>query len=308
LLVAIVAQVFILSLGIGEKMSSLRKEKDNAKEKAMLQLEGKVTERTKELNEKKNILEIKNKEINDSINYAKRIQNAILPSTELIDESFSDKFILYLPKDIVAGDFYWLEKTSKSTLLAVADCTGHGVPGAMVSVVCYNALNKSVKEFNLTNPAQILDKTRELVIETFSKNSLGIKDGMDISLINYNSESKKLFYSGANNHLLIIRNNELLEYRADKQPVGMAESYTPFSNHEIDLIKNDVIYLYTDGYADQFGGENDKKLKSANFKKLLLKNIELEMEDQRIELLTFFNNWKNQTEQLDDVCVIGIKV
>lgn len=308
LLAAIVAQVFILSLGIGKKMSSLRKEKENAKEKAMLQLEGKVTERTKELNEKKNILEIKNKEINDSINYAKRIQNAILPSTELIDESFSEKFILYLPKDIVAGDFYWLEKTAKSTLLAVADCTGHGVPGAMVSVVCYNALNKSVKEFNLTNPAQILDKTRELVIETFSKNSLGIKDGMDISLINYNSESKKLFYSGANNHLLIIRNNELLEYRADKQPIGMAESYTPFSNHEIDLIKNDVIYLFTDGYADQFGGENDKKLKSANFKKLLLKNNELKMEEQQMELLTFFNNWKNQTEQLDDVCVVGIKV
>ena len=289
-------------------MSSLRKEKDNTKEKAMLQLEGKVTERTKELNEKKNILEIKNKEINDSINYAKRIQDAILPAKGQISTAFENNFVLYIPKDIVAGDFYWLEKTPNSNLLAVADCTGHGVPGAMVSVVCYNALNKSVKEFNLTNPAQILDKTRDLVIETFSKNSLGIKDGMDISLINYNSASKKLLYSGANNHLLIIRNNELLEYRADKQPVGMAESYTPFNNHEIDLIKNDVIYLFTDGYADQFGRENDKKLKSANFKKLLLKNNELKMEEQRMELLTFFNNWKNQTEQLDDVCVVGIKV
>lgn len=262
------------------------------------------------ITEQKAIVEEKNIEIKDSINYAKRIQNAIFPSNALLNNTLKNGFVLYQPKDIVAGDFYWLQvlEKEKSALFAVADCTGHGVPGAMVSVVCHNALNRAVREFEYTAPSKILDKVTEIVIETFEEGEEEIQDGMDIALCNLNLETNKLEYSGANNSLYLIRNNELIETKADKQPVGKYHEHKPFSNHVIDLQKGDTIYLFSDGYADQFGGEKGKKFMYKPFKRLLSEIHHLPMEEQKQKLIDTFNTWKGSLEQVDDVCIIGVRV
>jgi serine phosphatase RsbU (regulator of sigma subunit)/Tfp pilus assembly protein PilF len=251
-------------------------------------------------------LEEKNKEITDSIQYAKRIQSAILPPDKLIKEYLQESFVLYKPKDIVAGDFYWLESVGNKVLFAAADCTGHGVPGAMVSVVCNNGLNRSVREHGLTDPGEILGKTREIVVQEFEKSEEEVKDGMDIALCCL--EGNRLEYAGAHNPLWIIRNGELLETKANKQPIGKFDNPEPYTTHKIDLQIGDSIYIFSDGFADQFGGEKGKKLKTANFKKLLLSLQQESMEHQRHSIDKAFEDWKGNLEQLDDVCVIGIKI
>jgi tetratricopeptide (TPR) repeat protein len=194
----------------------------------------KLTQKQKSIIEKqKHLVEEKNQEITDSITYAKRIQSAILPQPKLVKKFLEDSFILYKPKDIVAGDFYWLEVVGDTVLFAAADCTGHGVPGAMVSVVCNNGLNRAVREFGLTNPSEILDKTRELVIEEFEKSDEDVKDGMDISLCALNVKTKQLRWSGANNPLWILRDQEILEFKGDKQPIGKHFDAKPFTQKEI---------------------------------------------------------------------------
>lgn len=264
------------------------------------------------LNDQKTILEIKNAEILDSINYAKRIQSAILPQDETFKEHLPNSFVMYEPKDIVAGDFYWLEQKADTVLFAAADCTGHGVPGAMVSVVCNNGLNRAVREHGLTNPGQILDKTREIVIEEFSKSSDDVKDGMDIALCSL--EGNTLKYAGANNPLWVIRegSDEVEEFKADKQPIGMFDHPKPYTSHQIELQKGDQFYIFSDGYPDQFGGEGSrpggKKFKASNFKKLLVANCKLPMDEQLAALRKHFSSWKGDLEQLDDVCVIGVRV
>ncbi len=251
-------------------------------------------------------LEEKNKEITDSIQYAKRIQNAILPPQKVVKEYLQESFILYKPKDIVAGDFYWLETVKGKVLFAAADCTGHGVPGAMVSVVCNNALNRSVREYGLTDPGEILNKTREIVIAEFEKSEEEVKDGMDIALCSL--DGNKLQYAGAHNPLWIIRNGELLETKANKQPIGQFDNPEPYTTHTIELQKGDSVYIFSDGYADQFGGEKGKKLKTANFKNLLLSIQKENMQKQKELIDEAFENWKGDLEQLDDVCVIGVRV
>jgi serine phosphatase RsbU (regulator of sigma subunit) len=257
-------------------------------------------------------LEEQHNEITSSITYAKRIQNAILPPVDLIKESFQNSFILYKPKDIVSGDFYWLEKTNNKVHFAVADCTGHGVPGAMVSVICNNGLNRSVREYQLEEPNKILDKTREIVIKEFEKSGEDIKDGMDISIITIDKNKKSLEFAGAHNALWIIRkensNYNLIELKGDKQPIGNFENSFPFTIKKVELLKGDTIYLSSDGYADQFGGDRNKKIKSANFKKLLLEIQDLTLILQKEKLQVFFDDWKGDYEQLDDVCVVGIKI
>lgn len=272
-------------------------------------------------------LEQVHKEILDSIHYAKRIQSAILPSHKAIKECLNDFFILYIPKDIVAGDFYWLEKKDDITLIAAADCTGHGVPGAMVSVICNNGLNRSVREHGITEPGKILDKTREIVIQEFEKSDDDVKDGMDISLCalqayTENNNKTILHWAGANNPLWIIRNNSnknnqsyIEVVKADKQPIGKHENARPFKTHEIILDKGDIIYIFTDGYQDQFGGENldndktgGKKFKASRLKELLLRINDKSMEAQKNILIETFENWKGDIEQIDDVCIIGIRV
>lgn len=254
------------------------------------------------------IVEEKNKEITDSITYAKRIQSAILPPKKLVRQYLPQSFILYKPKDIVAGDFYWMEQVEDTILFAAADCTGHGVPGAMVSVVCNNGLNRSVREYGLLDPGKILDKTREIVISEFEKSEEEVKDGMDISLCLLDLKKKSLKWAGANNPLWIIRDGEILEIKPDKQPIGVVDDPQPFTTHLINLQEQDSIYVFTDGFQDQFGGEKGKKFKPANFKKLLLSIFSESMEEQRQIIDDTFENWKGDIEQLDDVCLISVKV
>lgn len=271
---------------------------------------------TNKIKAQKLLLEVKSKEVTDSIKYAKRIQSAILPSSKTIKEYLPNSFIFYKPKDIVAGDFYWLESKNDTILFAVADCTGHGVPGAMVSVICNNGLNRSVREYGLINPSDILNKTREIVISEFDKSDEDVRDGMDIALcsIKYKVESKKsqtttiLQYAGANNPLWIVRNHELIDIRPDKQPIGKHFKNSSFTPHSIELKKGDTIYIFSDGYADQFGGPKGKKFMYKPFKNLLLSIQDKDMDDQREILEQRFNEWKGDLEQVDDVCVIGVRI
>lgn len=250
-------------------------------------------------------LEEKNLEIIDSINYAKRIQGAILPTDNSVKNLFTNSFVFYQPKDIVAGDFYWFQKIGDIKMFAVADCTGHGVPGALVSVICHNALNRATREFKLTDPGAILDKTREIVIAELDNAEDEVKDGMDIALCTI--QGTQLKFSGANNPLWVIRDNELIETKADKQPIGKFDKSTPFTTREHQLKEQDSIYIFTDGYVDQFGGERGKKFKSKALKELILGIQDLEMAEQKEKLASTITSWMGNIEQVDDMCIIGIR-
>ena len=274
-----------------------------------------IEKQKKEVEFQKHIVEEKQKEILDSITYAKRLQEAILPTETNWLELLPNSFVLYKPKDIVAGDFYWLEKIKDKVFFAAADCTGHGVPGALVSVVCSNALNRTVLEFGITNPGEILDKTRELVISTFEKSDKEVKDGMDISLCCLNTKTNVLLWAGANNPLWILsqKDGEIIEdsfaeYVPDKQPIGKYAEQKPFTTHEIQLKKGDSLYVFTDGYADQFGGPKGKKFKYKQVKETLMAIAFLKPQEQKNKLDALFENWKGNLEQIDDVCVVGIKI
>lgn len=307
------------------------KYRERALKKRSELLERTVTERTAEVVEQKHeaerqraeaehqkqIVEVKQQEITDSITYAKRIQDAIMPSEDIIKSHLPKSFVMYRPKDIIAGDFYWMEPLSDNEfIIAAADCTGHGVPGAMVSVVCNNALNRSVREFKITDPGELLNNTRELVIEQFEKGINGestdtnnvIKDGMDISLCCINRKSNILKWAGANNPLWLIRDGELIEIKGNKQPIGKFHQMEDFLTHELKIEENDVFYIFSDGYVDQFGGEKGKKFKSSSLKKLLLSIHKDPIKIQHVKLEEQFDNWKGDYEQLDDVCIIGFKV
>lgn len=256
----------------------------------------------------KRLIEEKNKDITDSINYALKIQNAILPPLNQFRDSFKDSFVFYRSKDIVAGDFYWFEQSGDEVFVAVADCTGHGVPGAMVSVICSNALHRVVNELKIRDTGQILDKTTDLVIETFEKGGQEIKDGMDICFCRFNTRTRELQYSGANNPLYVISDGEFSDVKPDKQPIGKYAERKPFTTHIVDLKEGDAIYLFTDGFADQFGGQNGKKFKYKPFKEMLIRNFQASMQDQMKEVDKVFSAWKGDFEQIDDVCVIGLRV
>lgn len=260
-----------------------------------------------EVEKQKDLIEEKSKEITDSIVYAKRLQDAILPPESYINTFLPENFVFYKPKDIVAGDFYWMEHKDDITYLAVADCTGHGVPGAMVSVICSNALNRTVLEFGISDPGKILDKTRDLVLETFSKSDKDVKDGMDISLCTIKS-SGEVRWAGAYNPLWYVSKGLLIELTADKQPIGKTEKQIPFKTHSIQLNKGDILFLFTDGYADQFGGGKGKKFKYKPLKELIMKNVNLSTAEQKTELEYAFNIWKGNLEQVDDVCIIGVRL
>ena len=271
-------------------------------------------------------LEIKNKETTDSIAYAKYIQDAYLPSKESFKKIAPDAFIFYRPKNIVSGDFYWftqLQSSNPTLLFAASDCTGHGVPGAIMSVICCNALNDVVIKAGIHQPDLILNEVRNMVTGAFEKreNSASRKDGMDIALVSI--DLAKLRYAGANNPLWIIRkgkpeiesknilvsdNYYLIEIKADKQPVGLHERMTPFTLHEMDVHKGDTVYLFSDGYADQFGGANEKKFNYRSLKELLLAIQDNTMAEQHTILEKTFDDWKGLVEQVDDVCMIGVRI
>jgi ligand-binding sensor domain-containing protein/serine phosphatase RsbU (regulator of sigma subunit) len=279
------------------------------------ELEEIVTIRTQEISNQKQIVEHqkelvqeKQKEIIDSITYAKRLQQAILPPRHFITQHLTNNFVLYHPKDIVAGDFYWMHVEGDLIFIAAADSTGHGVPGAMVSIVCSNALEKAVNEFRLTDTGQILDKTTDLVLDTFAKSGEEIKDGMDISLLCFNKSTKEITWSGANNQLWYIFNGELFEIKADKQPIGKSDHCKNFKTNLINWQEGIIFYLMTDGYPDQFGGPKGKKFKYKQLQELLIANFEKTLSDQHNLLSEQFTTWKGDLEQVDDVTIIGIKL
>ncbi len=278
----------------------------------------------KRINDLYALIENKNNEILDSINYAKRLQEAILPTEHLIHQYLPNSFVVFKPKDVVSGDFYWFETLNDITFIAAADCTGHGVPGAMVSVICSGALNRVVNEFGIVQPAEILNKTRELVMGTFAKSGGNVHDGMDLALCAIHKD--KIIYSGANNPLWIVRKtihldendrkskytllkNEysLVEYKANKQPIGFYEDMKDFTQKEIPFFEGDQLYLFSDGFKDQFGGEKNKKFKSLPFKSLLIEIHSLPPDKQKKRLEVTFDKWKGNQEQVDDVCIIGVK-
>lgn len=264
-----------------------------------------IEDQKDQVEEQRSQLSVKNRKITDSIVYAKRIQSAILPPKRMIEEYLGDSFVLYKPKDVVAGDFYWLRKVGDSIFFAAADCTGHGVPGALVSVVCNSALNRSVGEYELTEPGEILNKTRSIVIEEFEKADEEVKDGMDIALCAL--KGNKLQYAGANNPLWLIRNGDLQVIRANKQPIGRHIRDENFDTHNIEMEKGDSIYVFTDGFADQFGGPKGKKFKIRALQEVVLALKDQSMAEQEVQLLKVFNEWKGEEEQVDDVCILGFR-
>ncbi len=294
---------------LSEQNIQKEKEKQVILSEQNLVLEKKVKERTLDLMHEKEIVEVKNREILDSIEYALRIQTAILPPSRIVKQYLANSFILYKPKDIVAGDFYWMEPVGDLVLFAACDCTGHGVSGAMVSVLCNNALNRAVREFNLIQPAAILNKTAEIVVENFSKSEEEIKDGMDISICAYNTNTKTLDWAGANNPLWLIKNGEFMEIKGDKQSIGMNEDVHPFTNHQFKLNSGDSIFIFSDGYADQFGGtEGEIKLTKKRFKELILSTQNKTMYDQGMAFEKFILDYRVDTEQTDDILVMGVGV
>jgi serine phosphatase RsbU (regulator of sigma subunit)/tetratricopeptide (TPR) repeat protein/putative methionine-R-sulfoxide reductase with GAF domain len=270
-----------------------------------------VDSRTKEVTEQKEIIEEKNKRITDSIKYAKRIQEAILPTQKSVEKYERTSFVLYKPKDIVSGDFYWMEEADDKIIFAVVDCTGHGVPGAFMSIIGYNGLYQIVKEKKITKPSEILKQLNDLVLNVLRQTDENdsISDGMDISICCLNKRDQTLEFAGAFNPLYHIRNGELTQFKGDKYSVGSAKrsKIKEFTNHLIKLEPKDRIYIFSDGYADQFGGEFNKKFKYHNFRKVLLDIYKKPMNDQRNELERIIEDWKGEEDQVDDICVIGVK-
>jgi ligand-binding sensor domain-containing protein/serine phosphatase RsbU (regulator of sigma subunit) len=274
-------------------------------------LERKVTERTEELRIEKMKVEEAHKDIKDSILYAKKIQSAILPSEEDFRKLLPDSFILFRPKDIVSGDFYWISEHRDHLFFAVGDCTGHGVPGGFMTMLGSGLLNELVNEHGVTEPADILNKLRDKIIVSLKQTGRSgeNKDGMDIVLMRLDKEGKQLCYAAANNGFILIRDEKITEFAGDKQPVGIyGDEIKPFTQHKIDLQNGDCIYSFTDGYPDQFGGPKGKKFKYRPLNELLLSVSHLQPYYQKEKLEKNFTEWKGTLEQVDDVCIIGIKV
>jgi serine phosphatase RsbU (regulator of sigma subunit)/HAMP domain-containing protein len=281
-------------------------------------LEQKVIERTEEVVRQKSEIENKNeeleilyKQVTDSIHYAKRIQDAILPTENIIRRLLPDSFILFKPKDIVSGDFYWIEEKGDLAYFAAVDCTGHGVPGAFMSLVGHNILKDILKNTAATKPSEILDRLREGIVSALRADDSGkqAKDGMDMTLCAIDYKSMELQYAAAFNPLYIVRNGQLTLYPANKFPIGsFIGEKTNFDNHTIKLQKGDQIFIFSDGYADQFGGPNGKKFMVGNFRKLLTQIAEIPSNQQKEKLNSTLLTWQGGQEQVDDVLVIGVKV
>ncbi|HKL67700.1 MAG TPA: tetratricopeptide repeat protein, partial [Bacteroidales bacterium] len=270
----------------------------------------KLLEQKDEISRQKDIIEEKNSSITDSIEYASRIQTAVLPPLNFFDEWGLENFILFKPKDIVSGDFYWGQSKGDLLCFAAADCTGHGVPGAFMSMLGNAFLNDIVNSKEYKNAGDILNLLRQEVIRSLKQRGMEgeTQDGMDIALCIYNRRSNRLDFAGANNPLYQVRNNELLRIDADKMPIGIHRSSArPFTNHHIYPEKGDAIYLFSDGYADQFGGPSGKKFKYRAFRELLLKDYKKPMQEQKEKLDRTFMDWKGDEEQVDDVLVIGVR-
>jgi serine phosphatase RsbU (regulator of sigma subunit) len=265
----------------------------------------------KKLKEKNAIIAEQNKDLIDSINYAQRIQQAILPDKKIEDQVLENGFVLFKPKHIVSGDFYWLHKCNDVLYFVVIDCTGHGVPGALLTMLAYNAINKAVLEKELTDPTLILDSMNTDVKLALKQNQNNpIQDSMEVAFACLNTKTNTLMFAGANLSLTYIQNGEMKFFNGGKCSVGsVQESVIQLpETHSVNLNKGDSFYLYTDGYADQFGGPKGKKFKYKQLEQLLLANESKTIEEQYIALNTAFEKWKGNLEQVDDVTVIGMKI
>ncbi|HTA83573.1 MAG TPA: SpoIIE family protein phosphatase [Bacteroidia bacterium] len=314
---------------LGEQNLEKEREKQQLIAQQNEMLEKQVKEKTHEIQEQKDELEEKNKEITDSITYARRIQNAILPAPEMMAESLGEYLVVYKPKDVVSGDFYWCHSSGDKVIFAVADCTGHGVPGAFMSMIGNSILNEVVIDQKIRDADSILNELRSTLINTLQKSAgQTTRDGMDIALCVLNKKDNTLQYAGANNSLYWISENiavdggvkesekirlefnNLLEVVADKQPVGYQEGKmdNSFTKHTIQLRKGDLIYITSDGYIDQFGGERNKKFTSKRFREMLASFVDKPITVQKQILENTIEQWKKYETQTDDICVIGIKI
>lgn len=273
-------------------------------------LEAKVTERTSELKFANLNLNVAIEEIKDSINYAERIQSSILPETSVIKEQLANSFILFKPRDVVSGDFYWFNKTDDKLFFACVDCTGHGVPGAFMSMIGNSLLNEIVLTKKINSPSAILSNLNKSIFKVLKQNTSESRDGMDMALCMIDKKTNTLTYAGANRELLLIRDHTLIEYKPTKNAIGgFTDSATLFEETVIEILPNDLFYMTTDGYADQFGGEKGKKLMTKNFKDFLMKIHHLPMPQQQEELNKKITHWMGtQNAQVDDILVIGIKL
>jgi len=265
-----------------------------------------------ELEKHRDQLAEQQKHIMDSITYAKRLQNAILPTHDYIKDLFPDYFIVFHPKDVVSGDIYWFNQLNGKRYFSAIDCTGHGVPGAMVSMVGHNWLEYAVKDLKLERPVDILGALNAGVTSTFKETDEdgAVKDGMDLALCSVDYKTMKLEFAGAYNPAIIIRNGELFQLKGDKCPIGAfsRRAATGYTHQEMDIQKGDMVYVFSDGYADQFGGDDGRKFLIANFKKLLIDVHTLPVEQQKLKLQQTFFDWMKYENQLDDILVVGIRI
>ena len=278
-----------------------------AKNKANIILEKQKVE----IIEQKKVIEVKNHEIVDSINYAKKIQLAVLPDLTHFESKFNDAFVLFMPKDIVSGDFFWIHQTEDALFYATADCTGHGVPGGFMSILNNSLLNEVVIEKKIHEPGDVLDMLRLKVIKALKQQGKTgeQQDGMDLSFCKIDSTFSKLSYAAANNPIWMVRNGSLIEHPANSQPIGISYfKINQFDQKTIELKKGDIVYTFTDGYADQFGGEKGKKFMTKRLKETLISIHSMPLQKQRDELESRFRNWQGDNEQVDDVLIIGVKI
>ena len=252
------------------------------------------------------------KEITDSINYAKNIQDAMMTSRVYLQDVLPKSFILFKPKDVVSGDYYWVYKTPGGNIyFTVADCTGHGVPGAFMSMIGTSLLNENIIEKKVDKPGEVLDNMREKIISSLNDKDSAreTRDGMDIALCKLNFEKQIVEYAGANNPLVHVRDGKVNHIKANYQPVALTVGEKiPFTNHKIELKKGDMLYIYSDGFADQFGGEKGKKYMVTKFRAFLASISVYDVQEQKQKLEEEFENWKGSHDQIDDVCVMGVRI
>jgi len=323
-------EVILLSFAIVDKFKLFREEAyerletiNRMKAVANQELEMQVEERTREIRKQKRVVEEQKDEILDSIRYAERIQKSLLPSDSEVKEVLKDHFILFRPRDIVSGDFYWVGETSPAhswaqgrhlKLFATVDCTGHGVPGAMMSMLGYQALEQCRLEPEIDNPAAALNFINNVIVSALNEKAqedVLVKDGMDMILCAYSEETKTLSFAGAKSNLYLLRNGEIIEYKGDRLSIGndyIRSAEEGFQTTTIQLEANDLIYTFTDGLPDQFGGPRNKKLKVKNLLNAISDYAGKEMGIQKTELANFFQTWQGDQEQVDDICLMGIRI
>jgi serine phosphatase RsbU (regulator of sigma subunit) len=317
----------VLEQKVKERTAEIERQKDEIqiqnnelaeRNEEIMQQKEEIEAQRDEIEAQKNEMEIQrdqiafqNKEITDSIQYAKRIQTAVLPSDQYLSELLPESFVFFRPRDIVSGDFYWMTHRSGKTIIAAADCTGHGVPGAFMSMLGVSFLNEIVNAEGVITPSEILFRLRDRIKTTLSRGGQEheTKDGMDIALCSLDPETKTVEYAGAFNSLYLIRNKEFTEYKADKMPISIFESRAlPYTNHSFRFQPDDVLYIFSDGYMDQFGGPNGRKLMSRQFKELLVSNHLQPMQKQKQLLETFIREWIGNNSQVDDMLIIGMRI